>query len=249
VTHRFYAPEARERGDLIKLSPDEAQHLKLVLRLSTGAQVRVFDGRGHEFEATVEDPGRGGVAVRIQGPHEAAPEPRVAITLVQAVLKGDKMDDVVRDAVMMGASTIQPIVTSRTEISTAAMRRAGRTERWQRVAVASAKQCGRAVVPRILDPITFEDTMTALAQSTLPAPAIMLVEPGATSEVSRLADLVGDDTKEATMVIGPEGGWSKDEIALGSTSCWLVTLGGRTLRADAVPVVALSVLFAMWKEF
>ena len=71
------------------------------------------------------------------------------LTLVASVLKGDKMDDVVRDAVMLGVAAIQPVVSERSETSMAAMARSGRVARWQRIAVSSAKQCGRAVVPPI----------------------------------------------------------------------------------------------------
>ncbi len=81
-----------------------------------------------------------------------APETRVPATLVMCVLKGDKMDDVVRDAVMLGATAIQPIVSERTEMGSAALARSRRVERWQRVAVSSVKQCGRAVVPPVREP-------------------------------------------------------------------------------------------------
>src|SRR6185503_17639842 len=77
----------------------------------------------------------------------------VPVTLVISVLKGDKIDDVVRDAVMLGVTSIRPVVSERSEISMAAMARSSRVARWQRIAVASAKQCGRAVVPPIHDAV------------------------------------------------------------------------------------------------
>ena len=114
---RFFAPAAGVPGDRILLPVDEAEHLTRVLRLSSGDRVRVFNGRGAEFEAVVDAADREGVRLTIGAPCVPAPEPRVAITLAQAVLKGDKMDDVVRDAVMMGVAAIHPIVTARSEIS------------------------------------------------------------------------------------------------------------------------------------
>src|SRR6185295_5481908 len=113
---RFFAPAAHATGDRILLPGDEAEHLTRVLRLSTGATVCVFNGRGAEFEAIVETIDREGVRVHVGAPSTPAPEPRIAITLAQAVLKGDKMDDVVRDAVMLGVAAIQPLVTARSEI-------------------------------------------------------------------------------------------------------------------------------------
>ena len=103
--------------------------------------------------------------VRVDGARDAVAEPRVAVTLAQAALKGDKMDDVVRDAVMMGVAAVQPFVTTRSEVTHAALVRGRRRERWERIAVASAKQCGRATVPAILEPQSFEDVVLALEQT------------------------------------------------------------------------------------
>ena len=90
------------------------------------------------------------------------------ITLVVSVLKGDKIDDVVRDAVMLGVTSIRPVVSERSEISLAAMAKSSRIARWQRIAVASAKQCGRAVVPAIHDAAPLDwhwtDPATATAE-------------------------------------------------------------------------------------
>jgi 16S rRNA (uracil1498-N3)-methyltransferase len=239
VTARFYAPDAHSAGDVLALPDDEAQHLTRVLRLKMGDAVRVFNGRGGEFEAVIDSAGRNGVEVRVGAAHEAAREARVALTLAQAVLKGDKMDDVVRDAVMIGVAAIQPIVTTRTEVTRAALQKGRRTERWERVAISSAKQCGRAVVPTILEPQPFE----AIAN------ALMLVEPGASVKALALADLDPTPPREATLMIGPEGGWTPEEIQAAAGSCRLLTLGGRTIRADAMAAVAISALFARWGEF
>ena len=88
-------------------------------------------------------------------PIAPAPEPRVPLTLVQAVLKGDKMDDVVRDATMMGVAAIEPIVTAHTIVKRPRARATHAAERWRRVAIASAKQCRRASCPPIAEPRRF----------------------------------------------------------------------------------------------
>src|SRR5207247_8847150 len=131
-------------------------HLTRVWRLGVGDVVSVFDGRGREFLARVAAAQRRDVRVQLMSRVEPAAEPAVALTLVQAVLKGDKMDDVVRDAVMLGATAIQPIVTTRTEATVAALMRGARVERWRRVALASVKQSRRAVLPELRVPLTLD---------------------------------------------------------------------------------------------
>ena len=244
VSHvRFFAPAARAPGDHIILPDDEAEHLIRVLRLAEGDRVRVFNGCGGEFESIVEAADRSGVRVRVVAPCDAAPEPRIAVTLAQAVLKGDKMDAVVRDAVMIGVAAIQPIITERTESSVAALARGRRRERWERIAVSSAKQCGRAVVPLILDPKPF-----AAEDVNLPSPVFVLVEPSAGSGLS-LGEAETPSTGRASVIVGPEGGWTSQELQAAATVGRLITLGGRTLRADAMALVTLAALFARWREY
>jgi 16S rRNA (uracil1498-N3)-methyltransferase len=210
----------------------------------------VFNGRGREFDARVSKAGKREVLVTVEGAREpSAREPSVAVTVAQAVLKGDKMDQVVRDAVMLGVAAVQPIVAARSEITIASLQRGRRLERWQRIAVSSAKQCGRATVPAVLEPRAFETMPAALAEMTLPGPGLMFVEPAAADGALALSDLDAAAPREATVIIGPEGGWTVEEIERASTACRLVTLGSRTLRADATAVVALAALFALWKEF
>jgi 16S rRNA (uracil1498-N3)-methyltransferase len=245
MTARFFAPEALASDGIVQLSDEEANHLTRVLRLHAGAAVQVFDGRGREFDAVVLEALKSGVTLRLGTERQATAEPRVAVTLAQAVLKGDKMDQLVRDAVMIGAAAIQPIVTGRTEVSRAALMRGSRRERWQRIAVASAKQCGRAVVPAVGDPIDAHALFSALhASGERP---LLFAEPSA-GTAGRLSDLDPVPPSAVTLIVGPEGGWTSDELQH-AAGVRFITLNGPTLRADAMALVAIAALFAHWREY
>ena len=244
--HRFFAPALDPGDETTTLPLLEGDHLTRVLRLGAGDTVSVFDGRGREFLARVINATRGAVRVQLVSAVKPVAEPAVAITLVQAVLKADKMDDVVRDAVMLGVAAVQPVITKRTEVTVAALLRGARVDRWRRVALASVKQSGRAIVPQIRGPLTLDNYFAA----DLAVPALMLVEPGASADALSVSTLRGEPTPaEAAVLIGPEGGWAEEErTSAASHGARLVTLGGRILRADAAPVVAISVLQLIWGD-
>ncbi len=246
--HRFFAPSLDPGDETVALPRDEAEHLTRVLRLGAGDDVAVFDGRGHEYLARVATVARGAtgeVRLQVLSRIEPPPEPSVALTLVQSVLKGDKMDDVVRDAVMMGVAAIQPMVTTRAETTVAALMR-GRVERWRRIAISSVKQSRRAVVPEVRVPLTFENVLAEPPGSL----RLMFVEPGAVAETEPVSSLQGQPTPgDAALFVGPEGGWTEPECAAAqSAGVRLVTLGRRTLRADAVAIAAVSVLQFLWGD-
>ena len=226
------------------LPRDEAEHLTRVLRLGVGDTVAIFDGRGHEFLARVASAARRDVRVQLLTRVEPAAEPPVPLTLAQAVLKADKMDDVVRDAVMLGVAAIQPLVTKRSETTVAALMRGARRDRWTRVALASVKQSRRATLPDIRTPMTLETYLNEPG----PPLRLMFVEPGAGAGVQTLAVLRGRPApSDAAVLVGPEGGWDEEEwTAAQAKGVELVTLGHRTLRADAVPIAAISVLQFLW---
>jgi 16S rRNA (uracil1498-N3)-methyltransferase len=184
------------------------------------------------WRAEVVQAGKRSAAVRAVEPATPAPELTVPVVLVISVLKADKMDDVVRDAVMLGVTGILPVVSERSEISLAAVEKSHRVARWQRIAVSSAKQCGRAVVP-VVGPA-----------GALPG---YLAEP-----VTRAADLrravgvpggrrsVQEVAKPAAahVIVGP-GGWTADgvtAIAAGAVPLCRWTNAARGCR----PMVALT---------
>ena len=247
--HRFFAPGADRADVTVALPDDEARHLTQVLRLGTGAAVRVFDGRGHEHAAVVTAAGRTGVRVLTRAPVAAAPEPQVRVTLGMALLKGRKVDVVVRDATMLGVSVVQPLVTEHTDVP-ARRFGAAAAARWTRIAVASAKQCGRAFVPRIPPPVELgRFLLDPAAEAGL---RLFFVEPsaaaGAASPMRSLAS-GPPHPASAVIVVGPEGGWADAEVARAVHAGFRpTTLGRRTLRAEVVPVAALSLLRFVWRD-
>ena len=244
---RFYAPDLDpSRGEAI-LPEDESHHLVRVMRLTAGDEVAVFDGNGHEFHARVIRADRKGVAVAIGDPIGPHPEPAVPTVLVQAVLKGDKMDGVVRDATMAGVARIVPVVTERSLLGLAALGRAHAHERWQRLAIASAKQCRRARLPVIEPPRPFVDWLGAPFEGR----RLMLVEPSADADAVQpmRAALAAPMPTAIACIVGPEGGWSAVERAAAvSAGCALASLGQMTLRADAVGLVAISIVNFMFDD-
>jgi 16S rRNA (uracil1498-N3)-methyltransferase len=244
--HRFYAPGfALDRP--VNLPSGEAHHLSRVMRLKAGDSIAVFDGRGHEAVARVEAIAGRRVTVRAVEARVPVGEPAIAITLAQGVLKSDKMERVIRDAVMLGAAAIRPFISARTGMPRAALVRGGRQERWDRTVISSIKQCGRAVVPPVLPAQDFCDLLSAERDAL----CVMFVEPGhqATSGLSSLSSLEARVPARATVVIGPEGGWDPSEVQEAARSgVTMVTFGKRTLRADAAGAAAIAVLQYLWKD-
>lgn len=241
---RFHVPDLDPSAERVWLPADEAAHLSRVLRLGVGSAIDVIDGRGGLWHAEVMQVDKRAAAIRLLEPGLAAPELRLPITLVPSALKADKMDDVVRDAVMLGVQAIQPIVSERAEVSLAALAKGGRAARWQRIAVASAKQCGRAVVPGVAEPMTLD----AYLRQPMAGVRLFCVEPQAGDVGVRPVQGVPRPVA-AHVMVGPEGGWSIGEVAAAvAADAMPVSLGGRTLRADAAPMVALVALLTTWGE-
>jgi 16S rRNA (uracil1498-N3)-methyltransferase len=239
---RFLADAIDLDAGTARLAADETRHLAQVLRLIAGDDVAVFDGAGREYHARVERIARDATTLRLIEAREPAPEPGIAITLAQAILKGDKMDDVVRDATMMGAAAIEPLVTEHT---LAHMKPGGAPERWRRIAVASAKQCGRAVLPAIGPGRLLAEWLAAdIAERRL-----ILVEPNAPVSGGALESAAAEPPVSASLLVGPEGGWSGTEIEAAVAAGYVpITLGRRTLRADAVAIIAMAALQTVWRD-
>jgi 16S rRNA (uracil1498-N3)-methyltransferase len=234
---RFFVSGIFDPGERVRLEAQDARKLTLVLRKDEGAALEVADSSGRVFAASLQlDAGR---AFARLGAVLAAPAPlRLRLTLAQGLPKGQKMEYVVEKATELGLERILAFTSSRT-IGDGA--RAGKLERWRRVAKSAAQQCGRPDIPEVDGPLAFAALLervpafdVALAPWEL-APRVALRE--------RLPGLIAQ-ARSALVVIGPEGGFSEAEAReLEGAGAHLVSLGSRILRTETAGLVACAAVF------
>jgi 16S rRNA (uracil1498-N3)-methyltransferase len=237
---RFHVPEAGP-GARLTLPEHTAHHAREVLRLRAGAAVRVFDGAGNEFDATLETVTRQAVSVRLGGPVPSRPEPRLAIVLAMAPLKGDHMETVIQKATELGVAAVWPVVTARTDAAARPALKGSRQERWEKVASGAAEQCGRAVVPAIAATTTLD---RLLAQPFDGLRLLLLETPGQPSlaAATRPAGAL-------MLLVGPAGGWEPSEAQrLQSAGFQAASLGPRILRAETAAIAGIVAVQVLWGD-
>jgi 16S rRNA (uracil1498-N3)-methyltransferase len=221
----------------VTLTADEARHLRDVLRLKTGDEVYVFDGAGREFRCTVVNAKRDAVELQIDSEVEPAkPESQLQLKLCVALLKGEKFDLVVQKATELGVSAIVPLITRYADIHLRDESDANkRVARWQRIALEAAKQSGRALVPEVSSPVSFDSFVAGTKSADV---CLMFSERGGSGlSESSLAP------KSVTALVGSEGGWSDEEIeSARAQNVHIITLGGRILRAETAAIVVTALL-------
>jgi 16S rRNA (uracil1498-N3)-methyltransferase len=251
---RFYAPPAAfaPDGAAVVLSAEESRHLRDVLRLRAGDEAFVFDGEGREFACAVaEAGGRGAREARLEvrrAVEPQRPESPLDLTLAVGLLKGEKFDLVVQKATELGVSRVVPVLTKRADVRPRGERGdASRAERWRRLALEAAKQSGRARVPAVESPAGF-DAFVAVAPREGEL-RLLFAERGGTGLDAAAGELSAPPTA-AVALVGPEGGWDDAELDDARRRGWLlVTLGGRTLRAETAAIAVATLLQHRFGDF
>lgn len=242
---RFFVPPDSFETDHSKvtLAAEEARHLRDVLRLKSGDEVFVFDGEGREFRCTVDEALRERATLIINNEVAAArPESTLQLTLAVALLKGEKFDLVVQKVTELGATRIVPIVTKLADVR---LRNesdgARRVARFRRIAVEACKQSGRARVPEIPEPLDFQSLIKS--EPTIKQEwRAMFSERDGTS-LNKAIENERARPRLVTALVGSEGGWTDEEIASAVAEGWsVVTLGGRTLRAETAAITITALL-------
>ena len=240
---RFFAPPGTfdANAKAATLSGDEARHLRDVLRLARGDEVFVFDGRGKEYRCQVDEFGRESARLSVmEEVKPASPESLLRLTLAVALLKGEKFDLVVQKITELGVTRIEPVKTARCDIRLRDADTQKRVTRWQRIALEAAKQSGRAFVPQIAAPAEF--SLWLQSNESISEQRIMFSERDGAPLLETISHW---KAKPATMaaLVGSEGGWSAEELEQAREAGWqIVTMGGRTLRAETAAIVAATLL-------
>lgn len=243
---RLVVDSGQLQNKRILLTQSQEHYLKRVLRLNRGDRFIAMDGQGHAWLASLvvqpDDPLK--YQAEILEPLAARTELSVRVTLVAAIPKGNGFDEVVRQATELGVDQILPVMSDRTLLHPSPQK----VERWQRIATEAAEQSERLCVPRIAAPIPFAEHIHQECQrSEPPVKKYLCVARG---NVPHLLECLQSEIPESppasiVFAIGPEGGWTEDEVAGAITAGYQpVSLGTRILRAVTAPLVALSLIAA-----
>lgn len=246
---RFYAPPAAFALDekSATLAAEETRHLRDVLRLESGDEIFVFDGAGREFHCSVQTIKRDSTELLVIAEVEPArAESPLNLTLAIALLKGEKFDLVIQKATELGVKRIVPLDTERADVrlrdNDGVVKRVAR---WRRIALEAAKQTGRASVPEIDAPLRLTSLLVpAVVDGENPAivTGLMFSERGGKSLAEATNSFSGCSNR-IIAVVGPEGGWTDAEIELADEAGWeIVTMGGRTLRAETAGITVVALL-------
>jgi 16S rRNA (uracil1498-N3)-methyltransferase len=239
--HRFHVSEAAP-GARVTLPEHTAHHAREVLRLRAGAEVRVFDGAGREWDGVLDEVSRRTVSARLLHAVEPRRESPLRLCLAVAALKGDRMELVIQKATELGVAEIWPVVTHRTDAAARPALKGSRSERWERVASGAAEQCGRAVVPRVAPTVELED----LVARPFDGARVALLE---TAGQPPLPSLSIDVALPLLLLVGPAGGFEATEASrLRSAGFAAAALGPRILRAETAAVAAVAIAQAVWGD-
>ena len=227
-------------GENIELPKDAARHI-MVLRLSAGDTLTLFNGLGGEYQARITRIDRQRVTTEIVSHSSREAELPYRITLAQGIPEATKMDWIIEKSVELGVSDIIPLAAQRSVVRLNNDRAEKRLSRWQAIAISAAQQCGRNRLPHIASPV---GTGEYLRQTT-PSPRI-LFSPRATETLSEWAR--HQKPQNITLLIGPEGGFSPEEENMAEQQgVTFLSMGPRILRTETAGLAAVAAINALWE--
>lgn len=227
----FYAPPTYISRGVVTIDGDEFAHITHVMRKEAGDQIRVVDGQGMAYDVTLTEIGSRSAHGTINATLPGLGEPSKKIHLGVGILKNPaRFDFLVEKATELGVGRITPLTTERT------IPHHSKRERWQKLALAAMKQCGRSVLPPVDDLTSFDSFLDAASSADVRL--IAHEQAPATAAVP-----APDSAASVAMLVGPEGGFSDDEVARAERAGFVqVTLGARRLRTETAVVVMIGKL-------
>jgi 16S rRNA (uracil1498-N3)-methyltransferase len=237
---RIYVDQYLETGAAIRLPEEAAHHVATVLRMKTGEALALFNGRGGSYRAQITRMEKRNVEVSIGDLQAQECESPLAITLAQAVMRGQHMDYALQKAVELGVRRIVPLLCVHGNVRLDQDQRQHRHERWSKVIISACEQSGRNRLPLLSSAMPLAE-WTEMNKSELK----LILHP---RNGARLAELQTGCTS-LTLLAGPEGGFSDEEVAAAERHGYrAITLGPRILRAESAALVAISACQALWGD-
>ena len=236
MSERYFCPTAIS-GKSVTLAGTEAHHLSQVMRAEEGDKVVLFDGTGNECEASVIAVGKREVKLHVERREEVDREASCQLTLAVAMPKGDRQKWLVEKATELGVAQVIPLVTERSVVK---LKESG-LDRLRRVIIEASKQCGRNRLMELQSPLGF-DELICDARSNV----VRVIAHPPTTCVADHQDLARDDAEsrtDAIALIGPEGGFTDDEVQHALNAGWqCISLGKRILRIETAALKLAALL-------
>lgn len=235
---RFYVTKNSIKGNKIIVSGKEAHHILDVMRLKFLDKVVVFDGTGMEYAGIIKEVRGKSLTIEILEKRAPGREDIHPITLIQAIPKKDKMDYIAEKATELGVSRIIPVITARTIPEWNDSKKSGVVQRWQRIALEAAKQCGRRDIPQIGPVIDFKQAINEINDHGLKLLAAL------SDKAEKLSDsLKGYTSGKVAVAIGPEGDFTTEEIQAALTCGFkIISLGNLVLKSDTAGLALLAMI-------
>ena len=237
---RFYLPAPLALQTTFSLPDNIVRHIH-VLRLNTGDSITLFNGTGNDFDATLQAIGKRHAECHITAQRQPENESPLAITLVQAISSGERMDFTLQKSVELGVHAIQPMISERCVVRLSGDRAEKRVQRWQDIVIAACEQSGRSIVPTVQPIVSFSDYLRQMP----PELHLMMSLRRATT----LRD-IAPAPQTLRLMIGPEGGWTPaEEQAALAAGVQTITLGKRVLRTETAAMAAMAAMQVLWGDF
>ncbi len=241
---RFFVDSKEMDSDFLVLSGENAAHAK-VLRLKSGEQVLVCDGKGKECICTVSDVSPGQISLVVQSRQESETEAKVHVSVYMAYPKADKLEHVIQKATELGAARIIAFPSARCVSKPDEKSLGKKLERWKKIASSAAEQSGRGVVPEVILLGSYKEALSHAVQADL---AILFYE-NERAQTLRMA-LEQKPARSISLLTGPEGGLEEREVQMANEAgLQICTLGRRILRCETAPLCALSAVMYHAGEF
>jgi 16S rRNA (uracil1498-N3)-methyltransferase len=237
---RIYSPETLENKTTCELGPDNLKYLKQVLRLKNGDRINIFDGFGREFEAVIKSYSVKTVLIEL-GKIIPASEKEIKITLAQALPKAKKMDTIVKSAAELGADAIIPFAAARSVSHIADEKSPQKVSRWQKIAGEAARVSHSHHITEVSKVSSFTDMLPAASQDALKL--IFWEEESQKTIKDILTDKAFLAVKDFFVVVGPEGGFSREEIKMTQEAGFVsVSLGRQILKVETAAAAIISII-------
>ena len=241
--HKFFTPKELINGDVAKIIGDDVKHIYKVLRISEGEKVTLNNCEGVEYLGRVKSVSKQEVLIEILEKLESNNESNVKIYLFQGLPKSQKMDLIVQKGTELGITEFIPTITHRVDVKLKGEFK--KLDRLNRIALEAAKQSKRSIIPKVAEPIDFNEVLEKINSLDL------LIVPYENANNFGIKTLINelrkenniDNIKNIGIFVGPEGGIEEDEIErLKDKGAHIVTLGKRILRTETAGFVATSLI-------